>query len=472
MTLLKRLPAGRPLPLQRRLTLLTTVAVALTMAATLITGWLALRATLWDINERGSLLVARDLAPIARHQMGTTGGLNMLIGPGSTVVEVAKSDGTVLSIPGEDTTLHLGAAEAKAARQQDTTVRNTTSLDKVKYRLVTVPFDKPGYVLVVARPLTAAAEILHVFGIVVLLFGTGGVLGAGFLGRAVAQTALRPVRTFTEAVQHIAETEDLEPISIDRYTGGDLATLTATFNQMLHRLAASRDQQYRLVSDASHELRTPLTSMRTNIDLLALDAGSGLLGFAERTSILGDVQRQMSGFTTVIIDLLDLTRSASASEYKPVDLSAVVRTAVEDVRRRGQDLTVNIDGHPLQIIGDEHSLQRAVTNVLDNAVKWSPPGGTIRIHADGRQLRITDQGPGIAEADLPHIFDRFFRGETARSSPGTGLGLAIAAKAVHDHGGTIEAGNITGGGAQVTIQLPSASIPDAVVVRRSRVSEA
>ena len=267
------------------------------------------------------------------------------------------------------------------------------------------------------------------------------------------------MRGFTEAVQHISETDVIQPIATEPYTGGDLASLTNTFNQMLRRLATSRDQQNRLINDAGHELRTPLTSMRTNIDLLALDASNHLLGDADRALILGDVQTQMAGLASVITGLLQLTRDKTALQHEVVDLSALIETAADHAHRHGPGLTFDVELHALQMIGDEATLQRAFTNLLENAVTGSPPGGTIHVHLDGHQLRITDEGTGIADVDLPHIFDRFYRAEAARCTPGTGLGLAIAAKAIHDHGGTIEAGRSPQGGAEFTVQLPRASTP-------------
>jgi len=380
-----------------------------------------------------------------------------VLGPGSTVVEAVGADGTVLLTPGEDTRLEVGAAEVAAAQQQQQIVRNTTSSTGGTYRVVTVPLRETGHVLVVGRPLTSSYEVLRVFGLVVLIVGGIGLVWAWLLGRAVAEAALRPVERFTDHVRHVAETEDLRPVSPD-YDAGVLATLTQTFNQMLAGLAASRDQQNRLVADASHELRTPLASMRTNIDLLALDARTGRLSDVDRAKILADVQAQTAEFSTLIADLMHLSR-ASTPAQAPVELRRVVEDAVERVQRRGPKLSFEVSLDKATLLGDGPSLERAVTNLLDNAVKWSPPGGTIHVRLTGHRLEITDEGPGIAEGDLPHIFDRFYRAETARSTPGTGLGLAITAKAVHDHGGTIRAESSPRGGARFTIELPE--LPEA-----------
>jgi two-component system sensor histidine kinase MprB len=449
----RRILLGGSRPMHRRLTLLTMLAVAVTLVAVCVTGWVALRITLFDISERASLLVAQDLVAPASEDIAASGRLSLrLLGPGTTVVEAVRADGTVLHTPGETTILDLGQPEVAAAQHQTRTVRNTTSGAGETYRIVTVPLSEPGYTLVVGRPLTPSYEILRVFGLVVLIVGSLGLLWAWLVGRAVAKTALSPVMDFTRAVRHVAETQDLRPVSTG-YAHGVLATLTSTFNQMLARLAESRDQQTRLISDASHELRTPLTSVRTNVELLALDARSGRLRDADRVEIIDQVQAQVVELGALVADLVHLTRESTGSQ-EPVDLRAVVQAAVERVRRRGPGLVFDVDLSPLDLLGDAGRLEQAVINVLDNAVKWSPPGGTVRVRLDGHQLHVADEGPGVAATDLPHIFDRFYRAETARSTSGTGLGLAIAAKAVHDHGGTIHAESPPDGGTHLTIQIP------------------
>jgi two-component system sensor histidine kinase MprB len=450
---LRRSLMGSAHPLHRRLTLLTMLAVAVTVVAVCLTGWVALRVTLFNVVAHGNVLIAHDLAPAATQDIAQTGRLSTReLGPGTAVVEAVRADGTVLLTPGEDLTLDVGQPEVAAAQQQQQIVRNTTSSNGETYRIITVPLGQSGDVLVVGRPLTATFQVLDVFGLVVLIVGGFGLLWAWLLGGAVARTALRPLSSFTDTVRHVAETEDLHPVSAG-YANGVLATLTDTFNHMLARLAASRDQQNRLVADASHELRTPLTSMRTNLELLALDARTKRLSDPDRAAILDEVQAQTVEFSDLIADLVHLTRENTLTR-QPVDLRTVVQKSVDRVRRRGPGLTFDVDLSSVDVLGDAGSLEQAVTNVLDNAVRWSPPGGTIRVRLDGHQLHIADQGTGIAAADLPHIFDRFYRAETARSTPGTGLGLAVTAKAVRDHGGTIHAESPPDGGAHFTIQLP------------------
>jgi two-component system sensor histidine kinase MprB len=226
---------------------------------------------------------------------------------------------------------------------------------------------------------------------------------------------------------------------------------------MLRSLNSSRERQAQLIADAGHELRTPLTSLRTNIDLLAADARSGMLSESDRIAIMNDVNAQLVEFTSLIGDLVALARDETFATPEPLDFRDVVNAALDRVRRRAFGLHFDVELNPFYVIGDSDMLERAVTNLLDNAVKWSPPGGTVRVQLEGDRLRVADEGPGIAEADLPFVFDRFYRADTARNTPGTGLGLSIVAQTITQHGGWVKAGASAQGGAEFTVQLPGAS---------------
>lgn len=446
-------------PLQRRLTLLTMLAVGLTVGVTCLSGWLALRATLFDINQRGSLLIAQDLAPRAVEDLERTGRLTFrVLGAGTTVVEAVKADGTVLGVPGEDVSLDLGRPEVAAAQERQQIVRNTTGSGGEPYRVVTVPLADTGAVLVVGRPLANSYEVLQIFGLVVLGVGSIGLFWAWLLGRGVARTALLPVRRFTDAVQHVAETDDLHPVSVAD-AGGDLETLTRTFNQMLRRIGTSRDQQRQLVADAGHELRTPLTSVRTNLELLILDEGRRRLTDEQRAIVLADALDRSVELSTLINELVHLARDTTVIVRDPLDLRDVVESALLRVRDRGRGVVFDVDLASLALVGDPGSLERAVISLLENAVTWSPVGGTVHVRLREHRLEVVDEGPGVAENDLPYVFDRFYRSESARSTAGHGLGLAIAVKAVEEHGGTLTAERAPKGGALFTLELPGTPGP-------------
>jgi two-component system sensor histidine kinase MprB len=177
---------------------------------------------------------------------------------------------------------------------------------------------------------------------------------------------------------------------------------------------------------------------------------------------MNDVNAQLVEFTSLIGDLVALARDETSATPEPLDFRDVVNVALDRVRRRGPGLQFDVELNPFYVVGDSDMLERAVTNLLDNAVKWSPPGGVIRVQLEGDRLRVADQGPGIAEADLPYVFDRFYRADTARNTPGTGLGLSIVAQTVTQHGGWVRAGHSAQGGAEFTVQLPGSATLDAL----------
>jgi two-component system sensor histidine kinase MprB len=285
--------------------------------------------------------------------------------------------------------------------------------------------------------------------------GIAGVLLAGLTGWAVATNGLRPVRRLTAAAERVARTDDLTPIAI---AGDDeLARLTVAFNTMLRSLQASRQRQSQLVADAGHELRTPLTSLRTNLELLTqADATGGWLPPEARADLLADVRAQIDELSALVGDLVELARDEPMARHpEPVDLAEVVEAATARVRRRAPAGTrIEAGVEPWLVIGEPVLLERAVTNLLDNAVKWGPPDGVIDVRLQGGTLTVRDHGPGIDAQDLPHVFDRFYRSVEARTLPGSGLGLAIVRRTAERHGGTAAAGNAPDGGAVLTLSLP------------------
>ena len=449
----------RALPLQRRVAYLTTVAVALAVALTSVAGYLTLRVSLYRALDAEMVETATQLAvvPVAQ-DIRILGGLTeRALRAGNVSVAAIRTDGEVFNVPDERDHLVLGATELAVARlQSGYSARSGVTTGGEEYRIVAVPItDLGNYALVLGRPLQPTNDILSSLLLVLIIFGVGGVIIAAVVGAYVARSSLRPVRELSAAVEHVSVTKELTPITIK--ASGDIAVLAESFNQMLRSLASSRDRQARLIADAGHELRTPLTSLRTNIELLAADAESGMLRQKDRIAILADVKAQLVEFTDLIGDLVQLARDETASMPEALDFRNVVNSALDRVRRRAHGLVFDVELNPFYVIGDSDPLERAVTNLLDNAVKWSPPGGTIRVQLEGDRLRVADQGPGITEADMPFIFDRFYRGDTARQTAGTGLGLSIVAQTIAQHGGWVRAGRSAQGGAEFTIQLPGAT---------------
>ena len=353
----------------------------------------------------------------------------------------------------------LGTPEIDVVRGgASTSVRTIASNDgQTRWRVVAVARGD-NRTMVLAQSLDSQQTVLRKLGIVMFLFGLAGVVASGIAGWAVARNGLRPVRRLTASVEEIARTEDLRPLPVE---GDDeISRLAAAFNQMLAALAASRDRQRQLVADAGHELRTPLTSLRTNLDLLTQADSAGGLPAQARDELLADVRAQIEEMTTLIGDLMELSRDEPLTHVvEAIDLAEVVESTVARVRRRAPGVTFDVDSGPWFVVGEEAGVERAVTNLLDNAAKWSPPGGTVRVQLADGVLIVDDEGPGIDAADLPHVFDRFYRSRESRSMPGSGLGLSIVRQVAERHSGTVEAGTSPAGGARLTLWLPGSSAP-------------
>ncbi len=308
--------------------------------------------------------------------------------------------------------------------------------------------------LQIARPLSEVDHTLSTMALILWLVAAGGIAVAVGVGFILVRTMLRPVEKLTAAAEHVAATQDLSA-RIEAQGDDELARLARSFNAMLTALAASREQQAQLISDAGHELRTPLTSLRTNFEVLMRVRD---LPADDRAELVSDVEAQLEELTNLIGDLVDLARHEE-KQADPIEvrLDSIVSGAVERARRRAPGLTFDVHLTAGMVKASPALLERAVLNVLDNAAKWSPPGGTVEVWLQrGARwaLDIHDHGPGIALADLPHVFDRFYRAETARSLPGSGLGLAIVQQVVHNHGGTVAVSVATEGGTLVHIELP------------------
>jgi signal transduction histidine kinase len=205
-----------------------------------------------------------------------------------------------------------------------------------------------------------------------------------------------------------------------------------------------------LIADASHELRTPLTAHRANIELLARPD----LPIERRQGVLGAAVRGLEELSTLVGDLIHAARDGrSVDAREPLGLDELVVASVERAQHRAAEVRFESRLEPHQVVGARSRLDRAIDNVLDNAIKWSPPGGTVDVRLVDGTLTVRDHGPGIPEADLPHVFDRFYRAAAARAMPGSGLGLAIVKQTLDDHGGSVTVANADGDGVLVTIRF-------------------
>jgi two-component system, OmpR family, sensor histidine kinase MprB len=371
-------------------------------------------------------------------------------------VQLVKTDGSVLVPPRQDVTLPVDDHVLAVAGKQGAAFWDDVTVDGAHVRVFTFAYG-PGSAVQVARPLTEVERSLNRIGLFLIVVALGGIVIAAVLGLLVARAALTPVKRLTSTVERVTETQDLsERIDID---GKDeLSRLAASFNTMLAALEESTRAQRQLVADASHELRTQLTSVRTNIEVLA---GDRTLPPEERARLLSDVVEQLGEMTTLISELIELARAEQMTvEPEDVRLDLLVADVVERARRNRPKVVYSVDLEPATVQGVPATIERAVGNLLDNAAKWSPAGAEVEVELHDGQLLVRDHGPGIAEEDLPYVFDRFYRARGARGMPGSGLGLAIVRQVAESHGGEVVAECADGGGTRMRLTL---GVPQAVV---------
>lgn len=477
----------RSMPLKARMALLTAVAVACAIAAAAVAVWIGLRNQLLgqidgdlhnishQVTDTGGpggggprpggqgqpgqqqeSLAARVLATCTQSK-ASTGPV-----PLKFDMQVVKANGTRCA-GSTDLIVVTADDERVAGTPNSSALRDGTTTGGVHVRVLTT-WLSGGAAVSVAEPLTGVDNSLNSLALLLISVGSLGALGSATLGLLVARAALRPVDRLTGAVEHLARTEDLT-VNIPVRGNDEIARLSRSFNSMTAALASSRERQQQLIADAGHELRTPLTSMRINIDLLLRSELTGRdLPPDRKERLLADLKAQMAEMSVLVGDLLDLARpervlSAARSAESVVALHDVADRAVERGRLRGPGLRIEAKLEPWYTRGDEAMLGRAVVNLIDNAVKFSPPGGTVSVWLHGGELTVRDEGPGIAPEDLSRVFQRFWRSPSARGLPGSGLGLAIVDRAVRESGGTVALGNAVGGGTVARLLLPGSPAP-------------
>ncbi len=452
--------------LASRVTLLTTIAVGLTVTGVAFAAYATVRMQSLDslddsLHSRASQAANADtLEALAREEIPP-----WALGAADVKIFFLDADDqTVRATSPHSAVSQIGRAELRVAFGQQSWSARTVMIDRERFRMVAVPAER-GEALILAQSLEPTDRMLDRLGLVMLFFGVAGMIAAGLAGWAVARNGLRPVRRLTTAVEQIARTERLDPIPVE---GRDeVARLAVAFNELLTALSASQARQRQLVADAGHELRTPLTSLRTNLDLLAQAGTSTGLSAESREELLADVRGQISEMTTLIGDLVELARDdpSGVPAVEPVELAAVVSQAVTRVRRRTTTVEFEVHTEPWWVTGEPAALERAITNLLDNAAKWSPEGGRVRVALSHGTVMVSDQGGGISVNDLPHVFDRFYRSTESRGMPGSGLGLSIVKAVADRHGGTVRAGTGPDGGAAFWFQVPGTMAPPEVLAR-------
>lgn len=458
----------RHLSLRARLAVLTGLAVALAVAVCAVGCWFLVRGRLMDQLDRSLA------APGAGGPPGPGASARVICEqpPRSDdrfrgdlpTLQVIAGDGSVCDPPGTSDPLEVAPSDVLVAQGlRGPAYRDGVLKDGTPVRVFTHP-DGFGAAVSAARPLSEVNRSLNGLALLLVAVTAVGVAGAAVAGLLIARAGLRPVDRLTDAVEHIARTEDLST-TIPEGGNDEISRLGRSFNSMTSALAASRERQQRLIVDAGHELRTPLTSLRTNVDLMLRSEASGRpLPPGDERRLLGNVKAQLLELSSLVGDLLDLSRDSARSQAV-FALHEVVDDAVDRARLRGPSLRIEASAAPWHVRGDAAALSRAVVNLLDNAVKFSPPGGTVTVRLDGGELTVRDEGPGIPPEDLPYVFDRFWRSPSARGLPGSGLGLSIAALAVREAGGEIRLSPAEeGGGTVAWLRLPGSSSAPAFLI--------
>ena len=311
--------------------------------------------------------------------------------------------------------------------------------------------------MLLAQPLTDVDNLLARLRLILAAIVVGGIALAALLGMFVAGAALAPIRRLMRASEHVTQTRDLSQ-RITPTSEDEIGRLAESFNAMLDALESSMQAldasvtaQRQLVADASHELRTPVTSVRTNIEILLQERD---MDPGERQRMLRDVVEQIEELTLLMNDLIELARGEEPHDrFEDVRLDLLVGDAIARARRHAPSAVFAADLEETLILGAPARLDRAINNLLDNAVKYSPPGEPIEVSLRDGELAVRDHGPGFSEQDLPHVFDRFYRGAEARGRSGSGLGLAIVQQVALAHGGSITAERAPGGGALMRLRL-------------------
>ena len=315
-----------------------------------------------------------------------------------------------------------------------------------------------GGALQLTAPLTGVHEGLHRLAVALWLILLAGVAFALLLGLGVASTVLRPLDQLTESVEELARTTDVSQ-QLDPGGPDELGRLRRAFNRLLSALDSSRESQRQLVLDASHELRTPLTSLRTNMEVARQ---MEKLAPEDRDVLINDVLTQLDELTSLVADMAELARGDLPQVTKgPLRFDELVLGAVEAATTHGRSrgVTFATSMAPNWISGSPPRIERAVNNLLDNAVKYSPDGSVVEVACGDGVLVVRDHGPGVADTDIDHIFDRFYRAPEARSRPGSGLGLAIVAQVALDEGGQVSVHHAPGGGALFRLAFPTVTAP-------------
>ncbi len=461
--------------LRARIAAVAGVAVAVAILATALFTYLAVRSSLRGEIDSALADRADDLSDMGPGGLpggpgpggpGPPGPLTERLRPPSDIpfggargyTQLVTPTGRVLRPPGTSVALPVSDRARAAARNGGDRFYADVTADGTHVRVLTQPLPSGGAVQV-ARPLDEVDDQLSRLLIALAVLGAVGIALGVALGALVARTALVPIARFTSRTEQLSSELDLSQ-RMDVVGDDELARLARSFNTTLDALERSVEAQRLLVADASHELRTPIASLRANIQTMQ-DAER--LPAEDRARMRADIVAELDELTALVGDVVELARGAKPGEAQDdVRLDRLVEDLVTRAERRAADgVGFRLTVEPALIRGDVERLSRAVSNLLGNAVKWSPPDGLVEVGLADGVLTVRDHGPGFDEDDLPHVFERFYRAASARRLSGSGLGLAIVQQAAEAHGGFVEAANAPEGGAVLRVGFgPLLRMPD------------
>ena len=439
--------------LRARLTAATACALAVAICVGFFAAYFVVRSQLRGevdraLKQRASAIIAiRQRAP-PTERVPDVPMRPPQLGGASGYIQFVDADGDVSLMPGEETQLPAEGADDVAAGRRDSFFSDAT-ISGSQVRILTMRFDDDTAVQI-ARSLDEVDSALSRIRLLFLLVSLTAVACAAVLGLAVSRTVLRPVRRLTEDAERIATTGNLNERT-DASRSDELGRLAAAFNTMLAALRRSVNSQRQLVADASHELRTPLASARANLELVHIHA---TLSDEERRRLVDEALRELREMTSLVEELVELAHGDAETPAKErLRLDLLVEDVIEAAERR-TTTPIRAKLEPSLVEASPSALARAIANLIDNALKWSPPGQAVEVEVAGGVVKVRDHGPGIDPADLPHVFDRFYRAPAARTLPGSGLGLAIVRQVAEAHGGSVTAERATNGGSLFILRLP------------------
>jgi len=445
-----------------RLKLVLTL-VTLSVAVTGVLGVSTYRTTRGELLEevdRSLEQAAAALAGRARsvieRQTGPPGALRREPLRASSDLEALMVLGNGVSVPlsGDARVGVLPVTERALGSAGPVEILDTVDVAGVPYRVLAARGPRPA-VVQVARDLSEVERVLGALRTRTLVIGALVASVAAAVGSVLARQFTRPIERLAAAAEEVRSTGRLD-LSVPESGGSETSRLGASFNEMLAALAASRAAQQQLVQDAGHELRTPLTSIRTNVYALRqLDA----LAPVDRDQVLADLESETEELSSIVDEIVEVATETRAPEPEvTLDLGALVERVAERVAARsGRPVSFTADESV--VVGRRRELERVVTNLIGNSVKFDLSGTPIDVSVRAGVVVVADHGPGFDPSDLPRVFDRFYRADSARASSGSGLGLAIVRQIVEEHGGSVAAANSAEGGAMVRVELPLATHP-------------